>query len=164
MATVQVKGEKIRATGGHPFWVVRGQGLAERPSPVRIRPYEVDGNQEGRWVLARDLQANDEVLLRSGQVVALQSVCLEEVEERVYNFHVAQLQNYAVGGFGVLVHNTNDPPGPQGVGNRGGSGKGGAEHSKGSRPSTVQKHQKGLKTKKQSKGGEKGDERRPYQR
>ncbi len=28
---------------------------------------------------------------------------------RVYNFHVAELQNYAVGGCGVLVHNTNEP-------------------------------------------------------
>jgi hypothetical protein len=54
--------------------------------------------------------AGDEVLLRDGQVVALESVQLDEVEERVYNFHVEELQNYAVGGCGVLVHNTNDPP------------------------------------------------------
>jgi hypothetical protein len=42
-------------------------------------------------------------------VVALESVQLDHVEERVYTFHVAELQNYAVGGCGVLVHNTNDP-------------------------------------------------------
>jgi hypothetical protein len=29
------------------------------------------------------------------------------VEENVYNFHVAELQNYAVGECGVLVHNSN---------------------------------------------------------
>jgi RHS repeat-associated protein len=109
MATIEVKGETIRATGGHPFWVVRGEGLAERPSPVRIAAYERDGRQEGRWVLARNLRAGDEVLLRKGEVVALRSVQLDEVEERVYNFHVAELQNYAVGNGGVLVHNTNDP-------------------------------------------------------
>jgi hypothetical protein len=39
----------------------------------------------------------------------LESVQLAEVEETVYNFHVAELQNYAVGDCGVLVHNTNDP-------------------------------------------------------
>src|SRR5262249_49328672 len=43
-------------------------------------------------------------------IVSLESVRLDEVEERVYNFHVAELQNYAVGVWGVLVHNTNDPP------------------------------------------------------
>jgi hypothetical protein len=111
MAAIQVKGETIRATGGHPFWVVRGDRLAERPFPVRIAPYVPGGLEEGRWVLARDLQAGDEVLLRHGEIVALQSVRLDEVEERVYNFHVADLQNYAVGVCGVLVHNTNDPAG-----------------------------------------------------
>jgi hypothetical protein len=110
MATIQVQGETLRATGGHPFWVVRGEGLAERPLPRRISAYVAGGRQEGRWVLACDLRAGDEVLLRYGEVVALESVRLDEVEEQVYNFHVAELQNYAVGGCGVLVHNTNDPP------------------------------------------------------
>jgi hypothetical protein len=82
-----------------------------RPSPVRIRPYELDSRQEGRWVLARHLRAGDAVLLRRGSVVVLESVRLDDVEERVYNFHVAELQNYAVGGCGVLVHNVNDPAG-----------------------------------------------------
>jgi RHS repeat-associated protein len=110
MATVQVKGETIRATGGHPFWVVRGEGLAERPVPVRAGAYEAGGRLEGRWVLGCDLRAGDEVLLRHGEVVPLESVRLDEVEERVYNYQVAELQNYAVGAWGVLVHNANDPP------------------------------------------------------
>lgn len=109
MATIRVEGETLRATGGHPFWVVRGEGLSERASPVRIKPYELGGRQKGRWVLARDLRAGDEVLLRHGELVALESVRLDEVEETVYNFHVVELQNYAVGECGVLVHNTNDP-------------------------------------------------------
>jgi hypothetical protein len=54
------------------------------------------------------------VLLRQRGVVALESVRLDELQERVYNFHVAELQNYAVGGCGVLVHNTNDPPAQSG--------------------------------------------------
>ena len=52
------------------------------------------------------------LLLRNDEVVALESVRLDDVEEKVYNFHVAELQNYAVGECGVLVHNTNDPPKP----------------------------------------------------
>jgi RHS repeat-associated protein len=108
MATIQVKGETIRATGGHPFWVVRGEGLAERPRPKAIAAYEAGGRQEGRWVLACHLIEGDEVLLRHGEVVPLETVQLDEVEEQVYNFHVAELQNYAVGSWGVLVHNTNE--------------------------------------------------------
>src|SRR5262245_16354712 len=114
MATLQVEGETLRATGGHPFWVVRGEGLADRPKPVRIGRYEPAGRQQGRWVLARDLRAGDRVLLRQGEVVMLESVRLDDVDERVYNFHVAELQNSAVGRCGVLVHNTNDPSTPRG--------------------------------------------------
>src|SRR5262249_23649914 len=98
MATLQVKGETIRATGGHPFWVVRGEGLAQRPLPVRILAYVAGSLQAGRWVLAQDLRAGDEVLLRHGEVVVLESVQVDVVEEQVYNFTVAELQNYAVGG------------------------------------------------------------------
>src|SRR5262249_46930048 len=108
MATLQIKGETLRATGGHPFWVVRGEGLGERPLPVRISAYEAGSRQKGRWVLAQDLRAGDEVLLREGEIMALEAVELDNAEERVYNFHVAELQNYAVGEIGVLVHNTND--------------------------------------------------------
>ncbi len=105
MATLGVAGERVRATEGHPFWVVRGEGLAGRPVPEEVGAYVVDGRQEGRWVQARDLRAGDAVLLRQGTVAELESVRLDEVEEQVYNFHVAELQNYAVGGSGVLVHN-----------------------------------------------------------
>ncbi len=107
MATLRVEGETLRATGGHPFWVVRGEGLAWRPLPGRISAYEVDGRQEGRWVLAGDLQVGDVLLLRHGSVATLESVRVDVVEEQVYNFQVAELQNYAVGSCGLLVHNTN---------------------------------------------------------
>jgi RHS repeat-associated protein len=46
MATIQVNGETVRATGGHPFWVVQGEGLASRPLPARIKAYEAgDGRR-----------------------------------------------------------------------------------------------------------------------
>lgn len=125
MATIRVRGETIRATGGHPFWVVRGEGLEDRQEPGHIPTREPGGQQEGRWVLACDLRTGDEVLLRNGEVVPVEFVRLDDVEERVYNFHVAELQNYAVGGCGVLVHNTNDPA-YQGASNPPGAGGDGA--------------------------------------
>ena len=110
MATLQVQGETLRATGGHPFWVVSGEGWPnglDRSGSTLTLP-AADREADGRWRC--DLRAGDELLLRQLGVVALESVRLDEVEERVYNFHVAELQNYAVGVWGVLVHNTNDPP------------------------------------------------------
>jgi RHS repeat-associated protein len=121
MATLQVQGETLRATAGHPFWVVRGEGLAERRLPGQILAYVAGGLQEGRWVLACDLRGGDQVLLRHGEVVSLESVRLDPVEETVYNFHVDELENYAVGGCGVLVHNRNttDPGNGSNAGNAG---------------------------------------------
>ncbi len=142
MATVTVKGETLRATGGHPFWVVRGEDLADRPKPMRISAYEVGGRQEGRWVLGRDLRAGDEVLLRHGEIAAIESVRVDDVEELVYNFRVDELQNYAVGDWGVLVHNTNDKikRGP----------KGGKKHTPGHRPDHIQQQAKKQGAKKRS--------------
>ena len=107
MATLRFAGESIRATGGHPFWVVRGDRLAMRPHPAKIDTYEDGSKLPGRWVLAQDLVAGDEVFLRSSAVVALDSVRLDDIGEQVYNFSVAGLANYAVGNSGVLVHNDN---------------------------------------------------------
>jgi hypothetical protein len=45
-----------------------------------------------------------------------------------------------------------------------GKSSGGAQHTKGKRKSTKQKHTKGQATKKKSYGGEKGDTSRPYPR
>jgi hypothetical protein len=106
MATVRVNGETIRATGGDPFWVVQGEGLAERQLPARISAYQVGGQQPGRWVWASDLRAGDKILRRDGEVSSLDSVEIDETDETIYNFRVFELENYAVGTCGVLVHNT----------------------------------------------------------
>jgi hypothetical protein len=45
-----------------------------------------------------------------GRTVKVRPVQLDEVEEKVYDFTVAELENHAVGAWGVLVHNTNDVP------------------------------------------------------
>jgi hypothetical protein len=44
----------------------------KRPKPERIAAQEAGGRQQGGWVLARDLRAGNEVLLRHGEVVALE--------------------------------------------------------------------------------------------
>jgi hypothetical protein len=113
MVTVELTGERITATGGHPFWVIRGEGLEERPLPRCIPTTELGGRQEGRWVLAEDLRAGDELLLRSGERATIAATSVEESRVLVYNIHVAELENYAVGLRGVLVHNTNNPPAPR---------------------------------------------------
>jgi hypothetical protein len=43
-------------------------------------------------------------------------VQVDEIEERVYNFKVAELENYAVGDCGVLVHNRNEGKAVNGAG------------------------------------------------
>jgi Intein splicing domain len=108
MATIQVRGEVIRATGGHPFWVVRGEQLARRPLPKRIQAYQAGALVPCPQITSQNPSAFQEVLLRHGEVVAIESVRLDDVEEMVYNFHVAELQNYAVGDCGILVHNANE--------------------------------------------------------
>ncbi len=107
MVTLHVRGETIRATGGHPFWVVRGEDMPTRPLPGHIPAYVEGGKLEGRWMLAMHLREGDEFLLRDGEIAPLESVEVANAKEQVYNFKVAELENYAVGIAGILVHNTN---------------------------------------------------------
>jgi serine/threonine protein kinase len=113
MVTLDLGGERIVATGGHPFWVIRGESLSERPALGHLPTTELGGRQEGRWVLAEDLRAGDELLLRSGERATITATSVEESRVLVYNIHVAELENYVVGNRGVLVHNTNKPPRPR---------------------------------------------------
>ena len=61
---VQVRGERIRATANHPFWVAAGEALATRPAPGHVEPREPACPDGGRWVNARDLRVGDVLLLR----------------------------------------------------------------------------------------------------
>ena len=119
MATVTVAGETVRATGGHAYWVVRGEALAKRPKPMKFSAYEEGSNVEGRWVLAKHLRVGDVVLLRHLGERMVDAISLEVTRESVYNFSVADLQNYAVGERGVLVHNKNETAGGNGGANGG---------------------------------------------
>ncbi len=136
--------EKIRPTGFHKFYRVN----------------------DGKWVSAEDLQPSDELQGQNGRLRVVANTGVASVH-RVYNMTVEGEHVYRVSALGVLSHNIRPCKpngGPQAVGKRRKGGKGGAEHTKGKRRSTKEKHEKGKGTKRRSKGGEKGDERRSYQR
>ncbi len=61
----------------------------------------------GRWVDAMDLRVGDELLLRDGRIERIEEVQFYTSFDTVYNFEVDDLQCYAVGWTGVLVHNSN---------------------------------------------------------
>ena len=108
VVTVAAGGDRLDATGNHPFWVVAGEGLSARADPHDVSSAERDAIREatsGRWVEARSLQPGDLLLLRSGATATVEELYSRQVEQKVYNLEVADLHTYAVGGDGVLVHN-----------------------------------------------------------
>jgi hypothetical protein len=85
---LRVRGQRIRTTAEHPFWV-RGKG----------------------WVAAHELMACDHLLSHDGRWVVLDSVERDKEAAPVYNFRVAEYHTYFVGdlawGFAVWSHNAN---------------------------------------------------------
>jgi len=81
---VQVNGETITSTTGHPFYV-QGKG----------------------WVAAKDLKVNDKLELQSGKDAFVEGIWFEKLAEsvNVYNFEVEDFHTYFVGERCVLVHN-----------------------------------------------------------
>ncbi|MEX0979043.1 MAG: polymorphic toxin-type HINT domain-containing protein, partial [Pirellulales bacterium] len=59
----------------------------------------------GRWVDAGDVRVDDVLLLMDGRRIAVDEIQVRQVAQKVYNFQVAALHNYAVGPERVLVHN-----------------------------------------------------------
>lgn len=111
VVTVAAAGERIEATGNHPFWVVGGDGLAGRPPAQHVPAAEQDEawrSGKGRWVDARHLQRGDLLLLRSGELATVEELASRRQKLKVYNLEVAGLHTYAVSTAGVLVHNKAD--------------------------------------------------------
>ncbi len=104
---VSVADETVEATLLHPFWVVSGESLADRPVRQHLARVPANATTPGRWVDAGDLQVGDRVLLRNGERFPIQAVNIQPYHDKVYNFEVADLHNYAVGGWEILVHNDN---------------------------------------------------------
>lgn len=99
--------ETIEATVLHPFWVVRGEELDDRPRREHLATVPDDSTTPGRWVDAGDLRAGDMLLLRNGHIVPVRGVRIRPYDGDVYNFEVDEHHCYAVGWNGALVHNNN---------------------------------------------------------
>jgi hypothetical protein len=105
-------GETIEATGGHPFWVISGEDLDKRPVPEHCPAEVPNATIPGRWVNAIDLRVGDGLFTRDGRRVPVTNVSVRHARMKVYNLQVAELENYAVGQTGILVHNTSGSPTP----------------------------------------------------
>ncbi|MCE9606717.1 MAG: HINT domain-containing protein [Planctomycetia bacterium] len=98
--------QTIESTYHHPYWVVSGLDLEDRPRPDHVRIATPEHSQlPGRWVDAGDMLLGDVVLLMDGRQVPIQAIALRSVVEKVYNLQVQDLHNYAVGELRVLAHN-----------------------------------------------------------
>lgn len=115
LITIRVMDSAVSSTRLHPYWVVQGVNLDSRPVREDLPKAPGGAIVPGRWVDAGDLRAGDVVLLRSNERVRIQSIERHWVHTIVYNFHVDDLQCYAVGQQGVLVHNSNgaETPAPK---------------------------------------------------
>lgn len=104
--TVSVGDAMIETTGNHPFWVVSGEFLSSRPPSKDVSPEEVDVNEFGRWVEARNLKIGDELLLWNNETAKISLLSERQADLWVYNLNVSGNHTYAVSQLGVLVHNT----------------------------------------------------------
>ena len=108
-AFVSIDGDEIEATYRHPFWVLSGADLAERPRLEHLPDEPREATVPGRWEDAGDLRVGDEVVLRDGRAVFVTGLRIAQLDGRVHNFEVDDLHCYAVGRAGILVHNNNGP-------------------------------------------------------
>ncbi len=104
MITITTGGGTVRATGNHPFWVVRGTGLESRPEAADVPSTDRGNGVYGRWVEARSLRRGDELRTRNGNTT-VNGVTTEITDTTVYNLTVTGYHTYSVGTAGFLVHN-----------------------------------------------------------
>jgi hypothetical protein len=105
--SIIVGDETIVSTFRHPYWVVRGHNLENRPRLPHLHDVPRDATTPGRWVDAGDVRVGDELLLRDGRILEVAEIRHEPYFDEVYNFRVDQLECYAVGRNSILVHNDN---------------------------------------------------------
>ncbi len=103
--TIVVGGDKIKATGNHPFWVASGDHLDTRPVAKDVPIHEQGTTNNGRWVEARDLRVGDTLLRNNEKTVKVDNVDLYKDHMSVHNLEISMIHNYSVGSIGVLVHN-----------------------------------------------------------
>jgi hypothetical protein len=103
--SVKVGNDTLTATETHPFFVLSGANLDDRPPATDLPLDEQTPTGEGRWVDARYLQVGDTVLLRSGVPAPVDAIDVGSTTGWVYNLTVDGFHDFAVGNAGVLVHN-----------------------------------------------------------
>jgi RHS repeat-associated protein len=103
--TVRVTGTLVEATGNHPFWVVSGSNLADRPTAKDVPAQDHVTGLTGRWVEARSLKIGDVVFQLTDQKATVTAVSTAQAQISVYNLRVELNHTYAVSQAGILVHN-----------------------------------------------------------
>tara|TARA_R110002049_G_scaffold72490_7_gene187556 strand:+ start:142190 stop:143356 length:1167 start_codon:yes stop_codon:yes gene_type:complete len=107
VVSITVGDGAIEATGDHPFWVVLGDDLQDRPMPKPLSPGE-DENRTltGRWISAKHLMPGDQLVDRNGHAQLVNTIALRhESSIQVCNLSVEENHSFCVGGVGLLVHN-----------------------------------------------------------
>jgi hypothetical protein len=114
MVTLDLGESSVTATAMHPFWVVAGDALEDRPGLFIVERDDDRGlSLPGRWVNSHDLRAGDVLFLRSSKCAVVRAVRAVMRRQAVCNLTVRDWHSYAVGEAGVLVHNTSPTNGPQ---------------------------------------------------
>jgi hypothetical protein len=105
--TIDAGESSIEATIHHPFWVIEGHELHDRPHP---RKFATDEDQSkalpGRWVNSHDLRVGDVMICKDGKQLAIRQISQRyETHFLVSNLTIGDFHNYAVGTDSFLVHN-----------------------------------------------------------
>ena len=74
---------KVTATAYHPFWVIEGADLANRPVPRHLKPNEDEsGSLPGRWVNSHELRESDIIFLKIRGPVTVRRVTQRKCRRR----------------------------------------------------------------------------------
>ena len=94
VVTVRAGGAEVRSTFHHPYWVVAGEELDQRPQPDQLSEQlvAVEG-VPGRWVDAGDLRVGDLLVSRLGGESVVEAVETAHVQTTVYHIYVEDLHN-----------------------------------------------------------------------
>lgn len=101
---ISTENETISATHNHPFYLLDGTDLENRPTPSDIGTDPVSINN-GRWVEASDLKIGDVLLNRFNQQIVIEDIDITVENTPVYNLEIENEHNYFVGTNQILVHN-----------------------------------------------------------
>jgi hypothetical protein len=109
VVSIETETGLVEATAYHPFWVLEGHDLENRPRPKELTQDEDEGlSIQGRWVNSHDLFAGDLLVSVGGRPLrVLRTSQRYETSFSVCNLTVRDHHSFAVGRDRLLVHNTN---------------------------------------------------------